>query len=134
MATRTQVRTAVVQILYAMDLGNREMEKQASEYLNERKIKGAKAEWGLSLFKGVLEKSAEIEEIIKKHLSREWSYERLDKVDKAILFLAVYEIVFTDLPYQIVINEAIEMAKLLSSENSTKFVNGMLDKIAKDKN
>jgi N utilization substance protein B len=45
----------------------------------------------------------------------------------------VYEELFTDLPYQVVINESVEIAKLLSSENSTRFVNGMLDKIAKEK-
>jgi N utilization substance protein B len=134
MATRTQVRTAVVQMLYALDLGNEDMKLQASEYLNERKIKGEKAKWGEELFNGVLEHLEEIDEVIKNHLSKEWDFDRLDNVDKAILRLGVYEELFTDLPYQVVINEAIEIAKLLSSENSTRFINGMLDKIAKEKN
>jgi len=133
MATRTQVRTAVVQMLYALDLGNDEMKKDAREYLEERKIKGAKAEFGLSLFNGVLEYLPQIDETIKNHLSKEWDFDRLDNVDKAILRLGVYEILFTELAYQVVINEAVEIAKLLSSENSTRFVNGMLDKIAKEK-
>jgi N utilization substance protein B len=134
MATRTQVRTAVVQMLYALDLGNEDMKLQASEYLNERKIKGKKAKWGEELFNGVLEHLEEIDEVIKNHLSKEWDFDRLDNVDKAILRLGVYEELFTDLPYQVVINEAIEIAKLLSSESSTRFINGMLDKIAKEKN
>ena len=134
MATRTQVRTAVVQMLYALDLGNEDMKFQASEYLNERKIKGEKAKWGEELFNGVLEHLEEIDEVIINHLSKEWDFDRLDNVDKAILRLGVYEELFTDLPYQVVINEAIEIAKLLSSENSTRFINGMLDKIAKEKN
>jgi N utilization substance protein B len=134
MATRTQVRTAVVQMLYAMDLGNDDMNMQSGAYLEERKIKGAKAEFGINLFNGVLENLEKIDEIIKNHLSKEWDFDRLDNVDKAILRLGVYEELFTDLPYQVVINESVEIAKLLSSENSTRFVNGMLDKIAKDKN
>jgi N utilization substance protein B len=133
MATRTQARTAVVQMLYALDLGNEDMVKQSNEYLNERKIKGAKGKFADTLFKGVLENLDKIDEVIKAHLSKDWDFSRLDKVDKAILRLAVYEILFTDLAYQVVINEAVEIAKLLSSENSTRFINGMLDKIAKEK-
>jgi N utilization substance protein B len=134
MATRTQVRTAVVQMLYAIDLGNEDMKSQISEYLEERKIKGTKAKWGEELFGGVLEHLEKIDEVIKNHLSKEWDFDRLDNVDRAILRLGVYEELFTDLPYQVVINEAVEIAKLLSNENSTKFINGMLDKIAKEKN
>ena len=133
MATRTQVRTAVVQMLYAIDLGNEDMTKQSIEYLDERKIKGAKGEFANSLFQGVLEHLNEIDEVIKNHLNKEWDFSRLVQVDKAILRLAVFEILFTDLAYQVVINEAVEIAKLLSSENSTRFINGMLDKIAKEK-
>jgi N utilization substance protein B len=132
MATRTQARTAVVQMLYALDLGNEDMKKQTIEYLNERKIKGAKQEFALSLFNGVLENLDKIDNVIKTHLNKDWDFSRLDNVDKAILRLAVFEILFTDLAYQVVINEAVEIAKLLSSENSTKFINGMLDKIAKE--
>jgi N utilization substance protein B len=133
MATRTQARTAVVQMLYALDLGNEDMTKQSIEYLDERKIKGAKGEFANSLFQGVLEHLNEIDEVIKNHLNKEWDFSRLDQVDKAILRLAIFEILFTDLAYQVVINEAVEIAKLLSSENSTRFINGMLDKIAKEK-
>ena len=133
MATRTQVRTAVVQMLYALDLGNKDMESQAEAYLIERKIKGDKAKWGMSLFNGVLTHLEEIDEKIKEHLSKDWEFDRLDNVDKAILRLGVYEILYTDLPYQVVINESIEIAKLLSTQQATRFINGMLDKIAKEK-
>ena len=132
MATRTQVRTAVVQMLYAMDLGNENMKIQAKEYLEDRKIKGAKLEFGISLLNGVLENLDKIDDKIQKHLSKEWEFNRLDNVDKAILRLGVYEILFTELPYQVVINEGVEIAKILSSENSNRFINGMLDKIAKE--
>ena len=75
MATRTQARTAVVQMLYALDLGNEDMTKQSIEYLDERKIKGAKGEFANSLFQGVLEHLSEIDEVIKNittsHLNRE---------------------------------------------------------------
>ena len=133
MATRTQARTAVIQMLYAIDLGNDNMDKQSSDYLDERKIKGAKAEFAQQLFQGVLNNLETIDETIKKHLSKGWEFSRVDNVDKQILRLGVYEILFTPLAYQVVINESIEIAKLLSSENSTKFINGILDRVAKEK-
>ena len=133
MATRTQARTAVVQMLYALDLGN-DMTSQAREYLDERKIKGQKADFALDLFNGVTQNLEKIDEAINTHLSKDWEFDRLDNVDKAILRLGVYEILFTDLPYQVAINEAVEIAKLLSTSNSTRFINGVLDRIAKDKN
>jgi len=132
MATRTQARTAVIQMLYALDLGNNDMQAQANEYLDERKIKGQKAEFALNLFNGVLKNLEKIDEMITNHLSKDWEFDRLDNVDKEILRLGVYEILFTDLPYQVAINESIEIAKLLSTSQSTKFINGMLDKIAKE--
>ena len=133
MATRTQARTAVVQMLYAIDLGNDKMDKQSADYLNERKIKGAKAEFAQQLFQGVLNNLEIIDEKIKQHLSEEWDFSRLDKVDKQILRLGIFEILFTPLPFQIVINESVEIAKLLSSSNSTKFINRILDTVAKEK-
>ncbi|RUM56935.1 MAG: transcription antitermination factor NusB [Nautilia sp.] len=132
MATRTQARVAVVQLLYAIDLGNTDMQKKIDEYLLERKIKSTKAEFAKSLFNGVLQNLETIDKVIKEHLNKDWPFERLDNVDKAILRLGVYEILFTDLAYQVIINEAVEIAKLLSNDKSMRFVNGMLDRIAKE--
>lgn len=132
MATRTQVRTAVVQSLYAIDLGNEDTIKQFDEYLMERKIRGNKADFAKDLFSGVLENLEKIDESIKSHLL-DWDFDRLDNVDKAILRLGIYEELFTELPFQVVINECVEIAKLLSEDKSKKFINGVLDKIAKEK-
>ncbi len=132
MATRTQVRTAVVQSLYAIDLGNEDTIKQFDEYLMDRKIKGNKAEFAKELFNGVLENLEKIDNTIKSHLV-DWDFNRLDNVDKAILRLGIYEELFTELPFQVVINECVEISKLLSEDKSKKFINGILDKIAKEK-
>ena len=132
MATRTQARTAVVQSLYALDLGNESMSNQLDEYLEERKIKSGKGEFAKELYSGVVEHLKIVDQNIKKHLV-DWDFDRLDNVDKAILRLGVYEILFSELPYQVVINESIEIAKLLCEERSKRFINGILDKVAKDK-
>jgi transcription antitermination protein NusB len=70
----------------------------------------------------------DIDEVITKH-TKNWSLERLATIDRNILRLAVSELYYTDTPAAIIINEAIEIAKRFSTEQSGKFVNGILDKI-----
>ncbi|EDM23632.1 transcription antitermination factor NusB [Caminibacter mediatlanticus] len=131
MATITHAREAVIQTLYAKELGNDDAINQFDELLKERKIKGQKAEFAKKLLNGVLEHINEIDEIIKNHLI-DWSFDRLDKVDKQILRTGIYEIKYTDTPYQIVIDEAVKIAKNFSEDKSKNFINGILDKVAKE--
>jgi len=131
MATITHAREAVIQTLYALEQGNDEAVKQFDELLNEKKIKGSKAEFAKNLLNGILKHREEIDEIIKDHLI-DWSFERLDKVDKQILRLGVYELKYTDTPYQIIIDEAVKIAKNFSEDKAKSFINGILDRVAKE--
>jgi len=131
MATITHAREAVVQTLYALEQGNDDAVKQFDELLKEKKIKGSKAEFAKKLLNGILEHLEKIDEIIKDHLI-DWSFDRLDKVDKQILRLGVYELKYTDTPYQIVIDEAVKIAKNFSEDKAKSFINGILDRIAKE--
>ena len=131
MATITHAREAVIQTLYALDAGNDKAIEQFEEILKDKRIKQKKAEFARNLLKGVLEHLDEIDEIIKNHLI-DWDFERLDKVDKQILRVAVYELKYTNTPYQIVIDEAVKIAKNFSEDKAKSFINGILDKIAKE--
>ena len=131
MATITHAREAVVQTLYALDQGNDQAIEQFDELLKEKKIRNKKAEFAKELLKGVLEHKDEIDKIIKEHLI-DWDFERLDKIDKQILRLGVYELKYTDTPYQIVIDEAVKIAKNFSEDKAKSFINGILDRIAKE--
>ena len=78
---------------------------------------------------GVKEKESELDELIKKHL-KGWTMERLNKVDVAILRLAIYEILYReDIPYKVSVNEAVELAKIFSEDASPAFINGVLAEI-----
>jgi len=132
MATRHQAREAVIGLLYAYDLGNPEIKKFAEEILEEKKIRNKQREFALSLFKGTVEHLDQIDEEIKKHLE-DWDIERLGAIERAILRLGTYELLFTDLDPAIVINEAVELAKKLATDQAPKFINGVLDAIAKEK-
>ncbi|BCD67653.1 transcription antitermination factor NusB [Nitratiruptor sp. YY09-18] len=131
MATRHQAREAVIGLLYAYDLGNPEIKNFAEDILEEKKIRNKQREFALSLFKGTVENLEKIDEMIKKHLES-WDLDRLGHIEKAILRLGVYELLFSDLDSAIVINEAVELAKKLGTEQSPKFINGVLDAIAKE--
>jgi len=131
MATITHAREAVMQTLYALDAGNDKAAGQFEEILKDKKIKGQKAEFAKKLLEGVLKHQEEIDKVIKEHLI-DWDFERLDKTDKQILRIGVYELLYTDTPFQIVIDEAIKIAKNFSEEKSKSFINGILDKVAKE--
>jgi len=131
MATITHAREAVIQTLYAREMGNDKAIEQFDEILKEKKVKGKKAEFAKKLLNGILEHLDEIDKIIKDHLI-DWDFDRLDKVDKQILRLGVYEIKYTDTPFQIAIDEAVKIAKNFSEDKSKSFINGILDRVAKE--
>ncbi len=77
---------------------------------------------------GVIEKQKEIDKLADKYLV-DWTIDRLNKVDKAILSIGIYELVYTETPSVVSINEAIELSKKYSDEAVTKMINGVLDNI-----
>jgi len=81
---------------------------------------------------GILENKDKIFEIANKSLS-DWTIERLSKIDQAIISIGIYELLYTDTPEIVCINEAVELAKKYSDEKVRKMINGVLDKIYQDK-
>ncbi len=130
MATRTQARESVIGLLYAYDLGNENIAKFVDEILEDKKIRNKQKDFALGLFNGVIENIDKIDEEIVKNLNQ-GGIDDAGSVEKSILRLAVYEIIFTNLPKAVVINEAIELSKKLASDTAPKFVNGLLDKVVK---
>jgi N utilization substance protein B len=127
MATRTQARESVIGLLYAYDLGNEEIAKFSDMILEERKIRNKQKQFALNLFNGVINNLKIIDKELLSHLTKEIN--KVSFVDKAILRLGIYEILFTQTDKPVIINEAVELAKRLSGEKSPAFINGLLDKI-----
>lgn len=132
MATRHHARMAVVSLLYAYDLGNQSIADYTDEILEDKKIRNKQKEFALELFRGVMENLEAIDVAIVKHL-KDWDFERLGSVERATLRLGAYEIMHSGLDSAVVINEAIEVSKAFGTEQSPKFINGVLDAISKDK-
>ncbi len=130
MATRTQARESVIGLLYAYGLGNEGIVKFVDEILEDKKIRNKQKDFALNLFNGVVNNLEAIDKEIISHLNQ-GGMDDIGSVEKSVLRLAVYEILFESLDKPIIINEAIELSKKLASDNAPKFVNGVLDKINK---
>jgi N utilization substance protein B len=130
MATRTQARESVIGLLYAYDLGNEEIAKFSDIILEDKKIRNKQKEFAMNLFNGTLENIEKIDIEIAEHLKKR-EISDVGFVEKAILRLSIYELLFTELDKPIIINEAIELSKRLAIDNAPKFINGVLDSIEK---
>lgn len=131
MATRHQVRQAVITFLYAheMDTFNEDF---ASEYFAEQKIKNEQKNFAETLFSGVLENIDNIDEKINSYLSS-FKLAELGAMERAILRLGAHEILAQTCEARVAISEAVALASEFGSTNGVKLVNGVLDNIAKDK-
>ncbi|MCX7025836.1 MAG: transcription antitermination factor NusB [Spirochaetes bacterium] len=135
MASRRKGRILAFQALYAWDASRIPVgELLDFAWLDEEKRLGLDDEirvFSSLLVSGTIEKIEAVDEVIRKHVEH-WSFERLKRVDLAILRVSAYSILFqSDMPAQITIDEAIEIAKEYGSEDSYKFVNGVLDAVWK---
>ena len=107
------------------------MEPTKIEYSVDEIIKGqleVENEFVDEIVKGVLDNSKKIDELANKYLV-DWTIDRLNKVDKAILSIGIYELTMTNTPSVVAINESIELSKKYSDEAVTKMINGVLDSI-----
>ncbi|MDQ7068881.1 MAG: transcription antitermination factor NusB [Sulfurimonas sp.] len=132
MATRHHARMAVVSLLYAFDLGNGNTAEHTDEILEEKKIRNKQKDFALDLYDGVMSNLEACDSAIISHL-KDWDFKRLGSIERATLRLAAYEILFGELDSAVVINEAVEITKAFGTEQSPKFINGVLDAISKAK-
>jgi len=132
---RTEVRELAFKLLYSNEIQKDIDEEQIELILEDNNIEGKEAEKYIkTTFDGIKENISEIEELIQANLKEKWTMNRISKIDLAILKIAIYELVFTKLPYKVVINEAVELAKKYGEDSSKSFVNGILASIVKEKN
>lgn len=130
MATRKQAREAIIQILYAKELGNDKAIEQAEAFLNAQKIRNKQQEFALNLLHGICNEERKIADIINVFL-KSWDLNRLGVIEKNIIKLGVYELLQTNTQKAVIINEAIELTKSFNVQDAFRLVNGILDSVAK---
>lgn len=135
--TRRNAREIVMQLLYETNFhGEEERERILYDRIHEmdeeeKKHNKAVLEFMKALYYGTLEHLEDIDALIEKHVAN-WSFSRIAKVDLSLLRLAIYELNYTDVPRKVAVNEAVEIAKVYSTDKSPKFINGILGSVIKE--
>ncbi len=129
MRKRTKSREVAIQALYQLDLTKNSYLPGLDSFFNEQDVTPDVLEFAIELVKGCISVEEEINEKIAA-VSKHWELGRMPAVDRGILRLCVYELLYRDdIPPKVSINEAVDLAKKFSTEDSGSFVNGVLDKV-----
>jgi transcription antitermination factor NusB len=126
---RTRARELALQFLYQVDLVGTDAKSEAEGFLREEERDAESRKFALRLIRGTLEHKVQIDDIVQQ-VAQNWEISRMAVVDRNVLRLATYELLHCeDIPPKVAINEAIEIGKRFSTQNSGAFINGILDKI-----
>ncbi|HIU51058.1 MAG TPA: transcription antitermination factor NusB [Candidatus Merdicola faecigallinarum] len=129
---RSARREMVFKLLYSLEIQKTSNEEEIKLFIeNNGIIENEDQEYIANFVNGVIENNARIREEISQNLKKEWSIERISKIDLALLELAIYEILYKKVPFKVVINEVVELAKKYGEEQSPNFINGILANIVK---
>ena len=129
--TRREARELALRMLFQLDLGKQPTDEVIEAALGQSKLEGANRLYSEELVRGTLEHQAEIDGRITV-LTPDWTPDRQAAVDRNILRLAAYELLYRpDAPVAAVVNEAVELAKKYSTADSGRFVNGVLGALAR---
>lgn len=132
---RTETRELAFRLIYSIEIQKEMDEEQIELFLQENEIEGKEQEdYIKEIFNGIKENKEEILALISSNLKEKWTVDRISKIDLAILEVAVYEMIYSKLPYKVVINEAVELAKKYGEDSSKSFINGILASIVKKEN
>jgi N utilization substance protein B len=132
MGARTTAREAALQMLFAIDATGGDVEQAIRDFWRELPGDAEGREYADQLVRGVREGLLQIDERIRA-ASQNWRLERMARIDRNALRPGAYELsTRTDVPRAVILDEAVELAKRFGSDESSKFVNGVLDRIADD--
>lgn len=131
MQDRRKARTIALEIIYQKEITNAHLD----EIVKNRLKAGGHAPpstFSMALIEGVIDHQKELDHLIAGHADN-WALERMPCLDRNIIRISLYEMLYEeDIPFSVSINEAVELAKIYGTEDSAKFVNGILGKIASE--
>lgn len=129
---RSQVRELAFKLLYQIEIQKEVSDEDMELFFENNQINSEEAkEYIEDIINGVAKESTDIIEEISKNLKQDWEVDRISKINLALLKLAIYEIKYKKLPYKVVINEVVELAKKYGEETSHSFINGILASVVK---
>jgi len=132
---KSAIREQIFKLLYSVEIQKDNTEEQIKLYIeNSVVIDKSVEEQIIQTIKGIQNNKEEILQLVKANLKSDWQLERISKINVALLELAIYEMIYIKIPYKIVINEVVELAKSYGEESSSSFINGVLASIVKENN
>lgn len=129
----SKMREYAFMLIYELEVQKEYSEENVELFIENNEIDDKDArKYIRKIIKGIKENEVEIEKNIKDKLKPEWPLERISKVNIALLKLAIYEMLYADVPYKVAINEVVELAKKYGDNNSAPFINGVLANVVKE--
>ncbi len=130
---RSKTRELAFKLLYQIEIQKEINNEELEIFFENNEIESQDAkEYIKDVVNGINSHSKEINELISKNLKKDWEIDRISKINLALLKLAIYEIKYKELPYKVVINEVVELAKKYGEETSKVFINGILASVVKE--
>lgn len=130
---RRAAREIAMKLIYQLEIQKESREEQIKQALEQETLYENDTNYITDVVEGVFRNLEHIDSTIELY-SKGWKLTRISKVDLSILRLSIYEITYrNDIPFNVSINEAVELAKNYSSEDSSSFINGILGKVSKEK-
>lgn len=124
---RSEAREYAFKMIYGLEVQKDFTKEQFDLFIEDNEIKEAAAKNYLTdIFEGITKNKEAVLDLITKNLKKDWDIQRISKVNLAILEIAIFEIKYTDIPFKVAINEAVELAKKYGDEAAPLFVNGIL--------
>ena len=132
---RSAMRELAFQLIYGLEMqkdqensGQVDIFVESNEITDEKVIKYLK-----DIQAGLWEHFSEINDLIENNLKENWSLARVSKINLSLIKIAIYEMLYKEVPYKVAINEVVELAKKYSDESAPVFINGILASVVKDK-
>ena len=129
---RSAAREETFKLLYSLEIQKEDLKEQTEIYIENAEISDENTKKYMSaIVEGIENNIKDIENKISENLKKDWKIERISKINLVLLKLAIYEILYTETPFKVVINEVVELAKKYGDDTSPNFVNGILASIVK---
>ena len=130
---RSAAREETFKLLYSLEIQKEDLKEQTEIYLENAEISDENTKNYMNdIVEGINKNIILIEEKISENLKKDWKIERISKINLVLLKLAIYEILYTETPFKVVINEVVELAKKYGDDTSPNFINGILASIVKE--
>lgn len=129
---KSALREETFKLLYSLEVQKNDITEEIDTYIENIQASESDKKYISSNATKIRQEDEKLKDEISKNLKNEWNIDRVSKINLAILKLAIYEILYTDTPYKVAINEAVELAKKYGEDQSPSFINGILASVVKE--